>query len=754
MTEQQLQQILDSLTMDEKIGMVHGASLFTTAPVPDKDIPAFVFSDGPMGVRQEFEASRWYPIAGNDDYVSYLPCNSALAATFNRERAYETGQVLGLESRGRSKDMILAPGINILRSPLCGRNFEYMSEDPRLTGDIVVPFVKGVQESDTSACLKHFVLNNQETKRYFYNASVSDRALWEIYLPAFRAAIKGGCLGLMGSYNCYHGVSLCENREILTELLREEWKFDGMVVSDWGGVHDTVKAGNSGIDVDMRVTNDFDDYPMANPLKEAIRRGDVPEEALNEKVLHILNVMNRLHMLDGKRQSGHINLASSRQKLLQTAEESIVLLKNEGSALPLNGKKLKKLLLIGDNADRAHALGGGSAEIKALYELTPMMGLKMLLGGNCEIVYEPGYYNVVKGNAWEEETAQNDFAALGFGDAIAPRQDRKVNDEDIPALNAKYREDALKACKDADAVIFIGGLNHDHDVEDRDRADYHLPYDQDSLINDILDVRPDAIITLIAGSPVSTESWIDKAKAVVFSYYTGMEGGLALAEVLLGQICPSGKLPATFPKEISDSPAHKLADFPALLGEDLVAEYKEDVFVGYRYFTTENIEPRFAFGHGLSYAEFAYENLQVAPATDIGSDIPVAPGSDKLMPLQELPAIFTVSCDIRNLSDMAAKEIVQLYISPLDNPADDSTPVGVRRPAMELRGFDKKEIAAKDSASYRFELTPLDFSLYDEESRCYVAPEGDYEIRIGAASDDIRLTAVVRLDADYRISRS
>ena len=745
MTQQELLELVKKLTLDEKISMIHGAALFKTAAVPEKNIPAFCFSDGPMGTRPEFEWNQWLLIGGNDDYSSYLPCNSALAATFNRECAYASGQVLGLEARGKGKDMILAPGINIHRSPLCGRNFEYMSEDPYLTAQMAVPYVKGIQESDVSACVKHFAVNNQETQRHGGNSTPSERALWEIYFPAFRATVQdGNTLGMMASYNRYMGEYACHSKELLDTILREEWNFEGLVVSDWGGVHDTEKAANCSLDVEMGCTPDFDDYYLASPLKKAIEEGRIAEEEIDKKILHILYTMNELHMLDGNRKRGGYNLPSSREALRQTAEESVILLKNEKKLLPLNPDKIKKLLVIGDNADRVHSHGGGSAEIKSLYEISPLLGIKMYLGGNCEVIYEPGYYNFVVGNAWGKENCQNVLGNLMMDENMnpyVPRQKRYVSEENIAAVNAEYLERAKKACEDADAVLFIGGLTHDQDVEDQDRSDYHLPCNQDYVIRELLKVRPDMIVTLIGGSPVSMAEWKDMADTIVYSYYNGMEGGLAYAKNIFGEISPSGKLPTSFPKQLSDCGAHGIDTFP---GIDTV-EYKEDVFVGYRHLDSVGLEPEFAFGHGLSYAEFSYEDMKVR---DVTADVDSI--GDTKIARNNLVPIFEISCRVKNISDTDAKETVQLYIAPHET----SLSASLKRPVKELRDFDKKMIVAGDDASYHFSLTAEAFSYYDEEKHCYVAPKGTYDILLASSSRDIRLTSQVTLKKDYLISRS
>lgn len=391
--ETKIEMILQELTLDEKIGMIHGDGLFCTKAVERLGIPALKMSDGPMGVRQEFENDAWKAVGNSDDYVTYLPCNSAVASTWNRELAYEAGKVLGEEARGRGKDVILAPGINIKRSPLCGRNFEYMSEDPYLTGEMAVPLIKGVQTADTAACVKHFAVNSQETERLWVEAEVSDRALREVYLPAFEKAVREGeSYSLMGAYNRLRGEHCCESKSLLNGILRGEWGYDGMVVSDWGAVHNTKEAAESALDIEMSVTDDFDDYCMANPLKRAVEAGEISECLIDEKVRNILRLMFRLHILGGgERKAGSYNTPEHRQCVLETAREAVVLLKNERKLLPLCEKDTKRVLVIGDNADRIHSCGGGSAEIKALYEITPLMGIKKLLGGNADVTYVKGY---------------------------------------------------------------------------------------------------------------------------------------------------------------------------------------------------------------------------------------------------------------------------------------------------------------------------------------------------------------------------
>ena len=724
MTQNELKALCDSMTPEEKIGMVHGASLFQTKSVERLNVPAFTYSDGPMGVRLEYQKDEWFPVGYSDDYTSYLPSNTALASTFNPELAYESGQILGEETRGRGKDMILGPGVNIHRSPLGGRNFEYMSEDPYLSGRMAVPYIQGVQENDVSACVKHYALNNQETRRNDVDTYVSERALFEIYLPAFRAAVKEGkTCGLMGSYNKFRETYCSHHSYLLNEILRGEWGFDGIVVSDWGSIHDTVEAGNAGIDVDMRVTNDFDEYYFANPLKAAIEDGTVPIEKLDEKIMHILNVMNKLHMLDGERKSGACNQPSTGEKLLKTAEESIILLKNDEKLLPLDKKKIKKLLVIGDNANRMHALGGGSAEIKALYEISPLLGLKMVLGGNCQVTYKPGYYSYVVGNAWGHD--EN-----GQGAGCNPV--KKLNPEEIETLNKEYLADAKAACQDADAVIFIGGLNHDFDVEGKDKDDMRLPYGQDRIIKELLQVRPDMIVTMITGSPVDMHEWLDEAKTLLYYSYNGMQGGLAFAKTIFGESNPSGKLTMTLPRVLEDAPAHKLGEFP---GNDSV-HYNEDIYVGYRYFDTFGVKPAFAFGHGLSYTEFSFGEVSVSVSEEGGCGNGIC----------TLPALsVSASVPVSNTGGRDGAVTVQFYIRPVDSP--------INRPLKELRGFEKQFLKAGETKEFTAEFDAYSFSYYDEERKCYVTLAGDYEICAAYACDDIRSIAKITIEKEYTVAR-
>ncbi len=723
MTNEKIEELISQLTLQEKTDMIHGSGLFTTKGVERLGIPPFITSDGPMGVRKDFKNDTWQDIGLSYDSVSYMPSNTALAATWNRELAYKAGQLLGKEARGRGKDMILAPGINIMRDPRCGRSFEYMGEDPYLTSELVVPLVKGIEENDVSSCVKHFAVNNQETRRLDVNVEISERALREIYLPAFEAAVKKGkAKGIMGAYNKLRGTHCCHNDYLLNKILRDEWGFEGILVSDWGGVHDTKEALTNGLDMEMSVTDNFDEYYLANPLLKMIENGEVDRELaiekLDEKVRHILHVMNELHMLDGERKSGTYNDYRDKETLRQTARESVVLLKNDDNILPLDKKKIKKLLVIGENANRRQALGGGSAEIKALYEITPLMGINMVLGGNAKIVYKPGYCNEDVGNIWAN-TGDNEN---GQADSLngSPEPEKKPTDEEKlkrqKEKNVEYMADALEAAKDADAVIFVGGLTHDYDTEGQDRESLKLPYEQDELISKLLDVRPDTVVIMQVGSPVDMSEWVDKAKALICGWYAGMEGGAALAEVIFGEVNPSGRLPETFPVSGEDCPAVALGEFP---GGDSV-NYGEGIFVGYRYYDTYDVKTAFPFGYGLSYTEFVMTGL-----------------SARVVECTRESKLVEVTFNISNIGGRAGAQVAQIYVA-------DKLPK-VKKAAKELKAFEKVWLEAGETKQVKVELREDAFAYYDEESGGFKVDAGNYMILLAKSAEEVVDVADVTL---------
>lgn len=700
--EEMIENLIGQLTLEEKIGMIHGDGLFRTKGVERLGIPPLTFSDGPMGVRNEFENDQWKPIGNTDDYVTYLPSNGALAATWNPTLAYETGKVLGREARGRGKDVILAPGINIKRSPLCGRNFEYISEDPHLIGEMAVPFIQGIQEEDTAACVKHFALNNQETERLWVDVKVSERALREIYLKAFKRCVEeGDSYSLMGAYNRYLGEHCCESKELLNHILREEWQYDGMIVSDWGAVHHTKEAAESALDIEMSVTNNFDEYCMANPLKEAIERGELSEELVDEKVRNILHLMGRLHMIDGKeRKAGTYNTLEHHQKALEVARESVVLLKNQEGQLPLSRQDVKKVLVIGDNTNRVHSNGGGSAEIKALYEVSPLLGIKKILGGNAEVTYVQGYFADDIDQEEQEQNWQADSLENGGGSTRTIADPTKA----LVEKRERLRVEAVEKAKEFDMIIFVGGQNHAQDSEGHERPDMKLPYDQDRLIEELLEVNDNMIVVIVSGSPVEMP-WIHRVKTLVWSWYAGMEGGTATAEVLFGLVNPSGRLPESFPITHMDCSAHCIGEFPG----GKTVSYKEGIFVGYRYYDTEQIPILFPFGYGLSYTEFSYDKVEIKQEGE------------------EIGVFVTVT----NYGKIAGKETVQCYVGKNDSK--------VERPRKELKAFEKIELQGGETKTIRLSIKKEELAYYDEIEKSFLVEAGQYQLYVGKSVADICL---------------
>lgn len=735
--------IVEQLTLEEKTDMIHGAGFFKTKGVERLGIPPLTMSDGPMGVRNEFYNDKWIPIGYSDDYVSYAPSNSALAATWNPELAYKCGRNLGEEARGRGKDVILAPGINIKRDPLCGRNFEYMSEDPYMVETLVVPFINGVQENDVAACVKHFALNCQETNRLYVDTIADERTLHELYLKGFWAAVcKAHSYSIMNAYNKLNGSHCSENKELLDNILREKWGYDGVVISDWGSVHTTKESAGTSMDIEMSVTSDFDNYYYARPLIKAVNKGEVPEEAIDKKVKNILRLMYRLKLIGPEatdRKQGIYSNMEHWQDALDTARETIVLLKNEDNILPISQERIKpcrrmdkevvsgadklirdnaapvrkKIAVIGHNAEHNHAGGGGSAEIKAIYEISPLLGLKKALGGNVDIQYAVGYY--VPGDKdvnevnWQEASLERQV----MGQEGACKNNKKLIKE-IEKNRHKLLEEACELAKTADEVIYIGGLNHDYDVEGRDRHDMVLPYGQDELINALLDINPNTVVVMVSGSPVQMP-WLSRVKALVWCYYSGMETGDALADILLGRVNPSGKLPETFPVNIEDTVTYKNGQS----GREDVITCEEGIFIGYRYYEKEHIKPAYAFGYGLSYTEFEICNSSVKLCAD-----------------KEEP-IAVVSCELRNTGNMYGADVIQCYVQDVE--------CSVLRPLKELAAYQKVFLEPGESKQVQLYLYRSAFEFYDVNKEDFVIEPGQFRVYIGDSSDNCEAAGVITL---------
>jgi beta-glucosidase len=688
--EAKIDSLISQMTLEEKVGMIHASSSFTSGGVKRLGIPEWTMSDGPHGVRKE-HGRDWMPDENAADSVTYLPVGITLAATWNPELGYAFGKVLGEEAAFRGKDVILGPGVNIIRTPLNGRNFEYMSEDPYLTSRMAVGYIKGVQEQGISACVKHFAANNQETDRNTVNVEMSERALREIYLPAFRAAVTEAEVNtIMGAYNKFRGQYCTHNRYLINDILKQEWNFKGAVISDWGAVLNTMEALTNGTDVEMGTdlsmlpNPDYNRFFLADTVISLVKSGAVDESVIDEKVRRILRVMVKTQMF-GARKAGAINTGEHQQTALKVAEEGIVLLKNE-NLLPLKKESIKTIAVIGQNAVRKHAGAGGSSQVNAKYEITPLAGLQKLGGQSVKINYAAGY------------TIKKDGGA-----------------------DAKLIAEAVKLAKSSDAVILVGGWIHGYsdawndnayDAEGQDKPNMILPFGQDDLIKAVIKANPNTVVVMMGGGAMDMTTWIDQSRAVLFTGYPGMEGGNALAGIIFGEVNPSAKTTFSFPKKLEDSPAHKMGEYP---GTNKTVQYKDDVFVGYRYFDTYKVEPLFPFGHGLSYSKFQYADLVVT--ADSSSAV--------------------VKLSLTNKSEYAGAEVVQLYVH--DNEAS------VQRPQKELKAFQKVFLAPGETKAIELKLAADAFQFYDATKKQWILEHGKFTVNVGSSSKDIRLSSEITL---------
>ena len=535
--EERVKDALNRMTLEEKVKMLHAQSKFSSAGVPRLGIPEVWATDGPHGIRPEVLWDEWDQAGWTNDSCIAYPALTCLSATWNPEMSHLYGKSIGEEARYRKKDILLGPGVNIYRTPLNGRNFEYMGEDPYLSATMVVPYIKGVQENGVAACVKHYALNNQEFNRHTTNVHLSDRALYEIYLPAFKAAVQeGGTWSIMGSYNLYQGQHGCHNKRLLKDILRDEWGFDGVVVSDWGGVHNTEQAIYNGLDLEFGswtnglsdgTRNAYDNYYLAFPYLKLIKEGKVGTKELDEKVSNILRLIFRTSM-DPHKPFGSLGSPEHGQAGRKIAEEGIVLLQNNNNVLPIDLNKAKKIAVVGENAIKMMTVGGGSSSLKVKYEISPLDGLKARASSQAEIVYARGYVGDPTGEYNGVKTGQD-------------LKDDRSEDELLA--------EALQVAKDADYVIFFGGLNKSNhqDCEDSDRASLGLPYAQDRVISELAKVNKKLIVVNISGNAVAMP-WVNDVPAIVQGWFLGSEAGTALASVLVGDTNPSGKLPFTFPQ--------------------------------------------------------------------------------------------------------------------------------------------------------------------------------------------------------------
>lgn len=704
--EERIDDAISRMTLKEKIALLHAQSKFSAPGVPSLGIPELWTDDGPMGVRPEVLWDQWDQAGWTNDSCTAFPALTCLAATWNPELALLYGKSIGEEARYRNKSVLLGPGVNIYRTPLCGRNFEYLGEDPFLASVMAADYVRGVQSNGVAVCVKHFALNNNEANRYTTNSIVGDRALYEIYLPAFKAAtVDAGAWSLMGGYNLVNGQHATYNQRLVNEILKGEWDWDGVVISDWGAVHDTKQAVEGGLDMEFGTGtdgltgpgNDYDKYWLANNYYQGVRDGIYSEEQLNDKVRRVLRLTMRTAM-NRNRPWGSINSPAHHQACRQIGDEGVVLLKNDDKTLPIATDKVKKIAVIGENAIKRMTVGGGSSSLKAQYEIHPLEGLQSRFGDDVEIVYERGYvgdtvthYN----NVWTKQDLRD------------------------PRTPEQLKADALKAAKDADMVLFIGGLNkmYFQDSEGTDRQTLDLPYGQNELISELADVNPNIVVVNISGTGVAMP-WLDKVKAVVQGWYLGNETGNTLAGILAGDVNPSGKMPYTYYATLDQCGAHKLGDYPGtprhdpVEGDIIDMYYNDDIYVGYRFIDKNKLKPTFPFGHGLSYTTFDYGKASIDRKKGSADDV------------------FTVTIPVTNTGDREGSEIVQLYISDLKS--------SLPRPVKELKGFSKVRLAPGQTENVTFEIGRDALAFFDDKAHEWVVEPGKFEALIGASSADIR----------------
>ncbi|NQZ89605.1 MAG: glycoside hydrolase family 3 C-terminal domain-containing protein [Colwellia sp.] len=807
MVEENVENLLAALTLEEKISLVHASGKFHINGIDRVGIPEMWLSDGPHGVRHQINRDDWNSAGWTDDHATYLPHLTSVAASWDTEIAALHGQVLGAEARDRKKDFILGPGVNLARLPLYGRNFEYMGEDPILAAKLVVPQIKAIQANDVAATVKHYALNTQELNRTGVNAKPDERTLREVYLPAFEASVKeANVLGMMGSYNEYFGTNANQSKHLVMDILKGEWGYKGVLLTDWNVDINTHDAAMYGLDLEMGTdVASYDDYFLADPLLAEIKAGNIPVEVLDDKVRRILRVQYSIGMYDEKRLPGERNTKAHQAAARKIAVEGIVLLKNEkvgaGSVLPLNQSTIKNILVLGPNAEKKHGTGGGSSEVKSLYEITPLAGLKAQLGGDVNItvmrarssVLTPIASDYVASRHWTGTPAWNIsyfqdqarktlineswivdskfqsnknkteyitmkgkikplkngvhtlnisveglFTLTVDGESIINLSviDDKVTSYEID-LNADQNYDFeitydghsrfvlgwdapgnlfveeseyIAAAKKADAVIYFGGLSHGDDRESIDRSDMKLPNSQDEIISKLLNANNKTVIFLVAGSAVEMP-WAEQANAIVWGWYGGMEAGHAFADILFGEVNPSGKMPITLPEKLAHTAPIALNDY-----NEKESLYSEGVFIGYRWFEQQKIKPTFTFGHGLSYTQFDVSDIQLSSQSITGNET------------------ITVTAQVRNIGKVAGAEVVQLYLH--DKKAS------VDRPIKELKGFDKVFLQPGETQQISIELTKRDLSFWDIKTNNWLAEPGDFEVQLGTSLDNILLKSV------------
>lgn len=697
--EARVKDALSRMTLEEKVALCHAQSKFSSAGVPRLGIPELWMSDGPHGVRAEINWNDWGYANWTNDSITAFPALTCLAATWNPDMSAKYGKAIGEEARYREKDVLLGPGVNIYRTPMNGRNFEYMGEDPYLASVMCVPYIQELQKNGVAACVKHYALNNQELWRGHIDVNLSDRALHEIYLPAFKAAVEeGGAWSIMGAYNKIRGQHACHNDFTLNKILKGDWKFDGCVITDWGGAHDTYEAAVNGLDIEMgSYTNGltsesvftYNDYYLANPYLQMLKDGKVPMSTIDDKASRILRLIFRTAM-NRQKPYGSVATEEHYAAAREIGNEGIVLLKNApvikkgAPLLPIDAAKYQNILVVGDNAVRLLNQGGGSSELKVKDMVSPLDGLRAVYGD--KVAYAKGYAAGRPMYGRADEIPQNVVDSL--------------------------RAEAVEMAKKADLVVLVGGLNKNHfqDCEGGDRLEYGLPFGQDELIEALLGVNKNLVLVLLSGNAVEMP-WVSRVPAIVQGWYLGSMGGKSLADILSGAVNPSGKLPFSFPAKLTDCGAHAFDEL-SYPGDSIKQEYKEDILVGYRWHDTKKVPALFPFGHGLSYTTFTY-GKPVASAKAMAAD-----------------GMLTVTVAVKNTGSIAGKEIVQLYVG------DDKC--SVLRPVKELKHFAKVALAPGEEKSVTFTLTPDDLKFYDEASAAWKYEPGKFKAYVCASSADVR----------------
>ena len=698
--EQRIDEIVGSMTLEEKVEMLHGKNMFSSSGIPRLGIADVEYADGPFGIREEMEPHSWNSAHLPTDSATFFPTGSALAATWSTEWAYAYGQGMSREARLRGKDMILGPAINIQRIPTGGRTYEYLSEDPLLSGMLAMAYTRGSQDNGTAVCLKHYALNNQEDYRGFVDVQISDRAMHEIYLRPFEMAVcEADAWGLMAAYNKVNGRWCSENEHLLTTVLRRQWGFPGMVISDWGGVHSTVDAVMAGMNVEMPGSR----Y-MGQALLDSVKAGAVSEAVIDQRVREILRVRLTVKPIDkAVANSQPVGNAEEMATALEVARRSIVLLKNEG-LLPIDLKRTKRIAVIGENAVTRMSLGGVGAGVKTRREITPLEGLQTILSNSVKMTYAPGYKSFC-------------------------RDSRNKHLDPIQPANRQLMAEAVKAAKQADLVIFFAGNNREVETEGSDRKTITLPSGQDELAAALAKANKRLVTVIVSGGPVDISTVNEVSGALVASWFNGSMGGQALAEVLTGEISPSGKLPMTWPKKLEDVPAYATGTYPQQLSnnsqgdifvditrnrsnerrQQLVANYAEQSLVGYRWYDSKNVAVAYPFGYGLFYATFLYSGLAVQPTTEG----------------------FDVSFTLENTSDCKAEEVAQVYVS---RPTSR-----VERPVKELKAFRRVALKAGERRTVVIPIRRADLCHWDESAQTWLLEPGNMTVLVGGSSDNLPL---------------